>query len=672
MSFELLGTLNRVRRKSNKGYDVLSPIYELLLNAVNAECNNEKVDKDVTIEIEYTTKEIHKKKYINYIKISDYGVGFSEDNFQSFKNLYSSTNQKLGCKGVGRFQIMRSFHQIKVKSFDDNKRFSFDLAECNYNQNNIEGFSEKQSLNSCDAEAKKTVVECVYDIAKKNKDFDDAIPMAAPDEEDVKEKIFSKLLLKLILLKKSEFCIDIKLQGKSFITNTDIDDLSDIEQSFTIKDIDDKFTIYHLVTNRIKAKTNECRNYITYVADAVEVTKDTSFFQGKSKFLYEDDEKKRYIGIIESDYLNKHVSDNREEFDIKQETFDSITESCNEQVERKLKKELEKYYSVQEDKINRVNDMYPFLKVKDRCFEYKPDDTEDDIAEKGYIYLAKKGFKSFNGLKERLLQFNEKIADNIKDKQGTLFPETSLKEEICNIADAIQNVRKDSLARAVTEEYVILRLLEEYIKQESKESCIHELVFPRFKKYSNEEKEAYDKANLWLIDDKYIGYNHEYIASDLKIEDFEVELSDRSGAANKEKRKRPDLCIFQDSEHIEPVVIIEFKSQSSREQIKHVTDQVEEYAKIISAMSSNRYSRFTLLIIQPIEKMESTQGYLNEEGWTILKESHHYMKVPQGVYNNKREPIHLTYELISIKRFAELAKKRKEKYIKALGLELPK
>ena len=213
MSFELLGTINKIRRKSNRGYDALSPIYELLLNAINAERNNAEVDKDVIINIEYSTtmlNETDKKERVGYIKISDFGVGFNNAQFESFKNLNSTTNQKLGCRGMGRFQIMRSFHKIKIESFNGDERFWFDLAESNISDNNVEGFSDKNRIInnvSVPSSSKETIVECFYDISIRNNKFDEAVPIKAIDEEEIKDRINAKLLLKLALLKRMDLIL---------------------------------------------------------------------------------------------------------------------------------------------------------------------------------------------------------------------------------------------------------------------------------------------------------------------------------------------------------------------------------------------------------------------------------------------------------------------------------
>ena len=114
-------------------------------------------------------------------------------------------------------------------------------------------------------------------------------------------------------------------------------------------------------------------------------------------------------------------------------------------------------------------------------------------------------------------------------------------------------------------------------------------------------------------------------------------------------------------------VVIEFKAQSSNKKVSEAAEQTKDYAKIISSISNNKYSRFTLLIIQPIEEIKSATDYLNSEDWATLKQEHHYIKTYTIKDYNKNE-ISIASEVISLKRFAELARKRKERYMKDLGL----
>ncbi len=685
MSFDLLGTVNKIRRKGNRGYDSLSPVYELIVNAINAEKNNENSDKNIFIDIELKTESISdEKEFINYLKIVDHGIGFNEKQLKSFKTINSTTNQNLGCRGMGKFEILRSFHEIKITSFNGDEYFSFNLSESNYNHDE-EGFSKAFQTPSTN---KKTIVECFYDLSKKNDKFDDPIQIKAIELEEIKTKIESKLLLKLALLKKDGYSLNITLQNEPFITNNEIIDLAGCDEIVSVDGISESFTIYHLCTDKISSKTNEKKNYVAYVADNIEVEKDASFFKDKPSQLF-NEANKRYIGIVESEYLNKYVSDDRSEFYVDKDKFESIAKACNKAAEKNLSEQLKSYYVDRNSKRENVIKKYPFLKDVD--FEYNPDDSEEKMAENGYVKSVKTEFDNFNKFQKKIEEFKT-VLEESDYKNGVtisnLFAEEerakAIRDKAHAVADAIPLFRKHILSRTISEEYSTLQQLEECLKQEGAEHYIHDLVFPRFNSVTKERgvdvvltdklseqgaKNAYSQANLWLIDDSFVGYNYEYIASETQLKDFDNQILKTPNIKDKYQNKRPDVCVFQPLEEIEsgePVLIAEFKRENSGDKIWNILGQAGDYAMTISEVDS-RYTRFVCVCVSSIAEDDHTVLTRGEYEYATIKKREHYFKTKTS-RNSNNDIVSITYEVMSVQRFAELARKRKEKYMKDLGL----
>lgn len=250
-----------------------------MVNSINAERNNSSKDKDIIININYTTSTISVNEkqieIINKIKITDRGIGFNKEQINSFKSINSTTNQALGCRGSGKFEILRAFHKIKVQSFNNEGIIELELCEKNYNNNNIEGFSkETYKYSSLDI----TTVECIYDEELQNVGFDEVKYIKSVDLENLKDRIQSKLLLKLALLSKEGYNINIKLQDCDFLQNKDLIGLDSNSEIFKVNGLEDEFTIYHLRTDKITPKANESRNCILWVSDNIEVKKGVDFF----------------------------------------------------------------------------------------------------------------------------------------------------------------------------------------------------------------------------------------------------------------------------------------------------------------------------------------------------------------------------------------------------------
>jgi hypothetical protein len=71
-------------------------------------------------------------KTIRSITITDNGVGFNNDNFNSFETPFSKENKQYGCKGVGRFTILAAFEEIYVKSnYKEGGQWKYREFKCN-------------------------------------------------------------------------------------------------------------------------------------------------------------------------------------------------------------------------------------------------------------------------------------------------------------------------------------------------------------------------------------------------------------------------------------------------------------------------------------------------------------------------------------------------------------
>lgn len=693
MSVDLLGTVNRNRKKSNK--DKMLPIYELISNAINAEVNNEGVDKNINIKITIEVENKDKKNAIKKIIVEDEGVGFNEEQRKSFKSINSSQNIKYGCKGIGKYYILRSFNTIQVESFDKKESVGILLSEKNYNDDNLEGLNDfKPKIFNT-----KTIITCFYfeDESELNKDFYKAKPISF-DLETFKERVYSYFIVKLSLLKEKGFNINLSLNEEQIINDINLPNLEKEKNDIKIK-FDNKeylFLMYHLQTEKNYLKTNNHKNYVQYIADRV-IVEDSDARDGDAfknlplDFLGNQN----YILIVESDFLNDNASDDRSKFEIDKQDFDIIKNKVNEIVKNRFKNQISLNRKQEAKKAREMIDKYPFLESTIReKFEKKEIlsyENIDDAVPKIYAEEATKEYKTVNNFLKEIDDFKRLLATQDltqKEQETPLFYREQCEEKSIEIAKKIPEIYKHLLSKVVFEEYLILERLAECLRQQNaQEQYIHNIVFPRydevlkkrgkeiFTKQFDEDgtKLLYKDANLWLVDDSFIGYNYKYGTSDFEIGKFDENILKLSEPAkNYQEIQRPDIAIFQEEKDLEtgePVLIIEFKKPNSDSKIWEIIGQAGDYALTLSNLD-HRYTRFVCLCINSISEQDDVN--LMSKKYAVIKKMEHYYFVDKSRINNQNKDITLTIEVLTNQRFIELAVKRKERYFNALGLKKPK
>ena len=110
----------------------LAPLYEAITNAIHAV--EDKFGKDNLskgrIDVEVQRSDDDGSRPVGFI-VRDNGIGFTDDNLNSF--IISDSRYKIarGGKGVGRFLWLKVFDSVKVQSIygaDDPKGITFDFV----------------------------------------------------------------------------------------------------------------------------------------------------------------------------------------------------------------------------------------------------------------------------------------------------------------------------------------------------------------------------------------------------------------------------------------------------------------------------------------------------------------------------------------------------------------
>ena len=114
------GQVNQMRLPKSKA---LWPLFETIVNSIQSlEETKDCVDPCITVlanrPVERQVK-INGEEELNHFEefiVTDNGEGFTERNYKSFLEAYTTYKIQKGCKGIGRFLWLKAFNKIEVKS----------------------------------------------------------------------------------------------------------------------------------------------------------------------------------------------------------------------------------------------------------------------------------------------------------------------------------------------------------------------------------------------------------------------------------------------------------------------------------------------------------------------------------------------------------------------------
>ncbi|MBF0377302.1 MAG: ATP-binding protein [Desulfamplus sp.] len=99
--------------------NVYTPIIEMIVNSVEAIESKKETKGKITIIVNRSKEQGWESSYIpdvNGFEIIDNGIGFTDENRNSFDTLYSDYKIKKGGKGFGRFICLKYFKDLMVES----------------------------------------------------------------------------------------------------------------------------------------------------------------------------------------------------------------------------------------------------------------------------------------------------------------------------------------------------------------------------------------------------------------------------------------------------------------------------------------------------------------------------------------------------------------------------
>ena len=582
-------------------------------------------------------------------KITDNGIGFDKENYDSF--LTSDTTHKLekGCKGIGRFFWLKAFDSVEIDSVYSDKEL---------NRKRSFRFTKKKGIhNIVDDETDKSKETTVSLLGFKEQ------YRKQPSAYKTTSKIAQRIL---------EHCLSYYIDKKApvILVKDSIEKLSlnemfrEIEKNITIESIkhsDEKFTVSHI---KLYSTYNKMHNMVFCANSRCVKAINISNLLGTAAQFDEEDRKFVYSVYVSSPYLDQNVDSCRIEFNIPEKKsdlrFDGLSLSMNELkliILERTKEFLSDYLSAvrirkQEIASDYVATKNPTLRaVLHYCPEiyddFEPNTPEERIDEILHKYKGKAEYEIRKKSKKLLKTQAKSIAE--------------IKPEFDDIKDKIGNFQKDQLAGYILFRKMIIDLLDKNIEinrngKYSNEDIVHDIVFPR---KSSSHLLDYSEHNLWLIDELLTF--HSFATSDKRLCDI----------SDSDSEERPDIITFAeiDEDRIARAVsIIEFKKPQRKYFDEDPTRQLYRYVRKIKTneikmpngrnLMTSDTTRFYCYAVCDINKQ--IHEFAENNNYSKLKGEFGYY-----LYNRN---LNAHTEIIAFDKIITDAKQRHKAFFEKLGL----
>jgi len=546
MQIDIKGKINEKKLAYS---NTLLPLFEAIVNSIQA-IEEDSATKKGIIEIDIirsAQKELvlSENEYLPEIMdfvIKDNGVGFNENNYDSFNYAHSTYKYTKGGKGIGRFTWLRAFRKAEIESrFKENgqwnlRKFGFEPTKKGIENHSLEQVNTTQER---------------YTIVALRGLKSDYRKWCNNNPEDIALKIIEHTFVYFL----NDNCprILINDMGKTIIVN----DLFNLFTKGQVKSKKIQIRSNHFDLSFVKLYSNKVDNKIHYCANTREVMFDkiSSDIPEMDNFLYDKEGLSFSISVyVEGQFLDNNVNDERTTISFAKGEMVFPEETTQEELRKTITNLIHTEFQDQIEKLSHTR----FTKVKEfvsqhprykQLLKYKPNQI-------------KKIPSTLNEEKMELELFKiqQELELEVKKEANQILKFIGNKEDKDNFSQAHQElyskiieVGNSKLSEYVIHRKLVLDLFEKFLKTKAPEKAVHSLVFP-LQKLSDEI--GFEDHNLWMIDEK-LAY-HKYLASDKKFKKIELLES--------ESDERPDLIVFNkpfafsnDEKPYESIVIIEFK-----------------------------------------------------------------------------------------------------------------
>jgi len=509
--------------------------FEAVANALDA--------KATEVEIKIKANALNQSETLE-IEIHDNGIGFTDDRYEKFSNLFDVDESSH--QGLGRLVYLCYFEKIDVVSFyEKTKKRIFTFSE---------SFDEKKFEVS-------DVSECNSGTTFKMTGY--SLQKIAKNEfvqpKNLKKRILEEFYAKFFRLKKDGYRIQIKIDAdidcqlsSTMLTNSEIPDFTDVELKSTISSID-KFYLYYSIETVLGQQEP---SLVAAIAVDNRTFKVDIIAEENIPFGYQ------MVFLLYSDYFTGKVDLSRQNL--------TISKSELNEIQHLFRKEV----------VALIEETVPQIKIRN-------DNMKKSLVSRyphlgGYFDIAGVGYASRNEVIKR-------AQDEFFKAQKEVLDATSLSEE--------QYKKSIDLSSRALTEYILFRQLTidklKKVDHNDAEKTIHDLIVPQGRIFKETEisNELY-LNNSWILDDKYMTYKTVLSNEQMsKLIDFITE-----GEQHEKDADKPDISFIFSNDPTEEqkvdVVIIELKKKGITSELSMVAQtQLQLRADKLMKYYNNRIQR---------------------------------------------------------------------------------
>ncbi|WP_461658047.1 ATP-binding protein [Methylorubrum aminovorans] len=583
---------NQVRQTNLPKWKPLLPLFEAIMSSFQdirdlGPSHHGKVTVEVIRESSLLPDET---PLISGFRVTDDGIGLTDENFDSFNTAFSPHKLKFGGKGLGRFTWLKAFEKANIVSIFNDKKEGALKREFTFDESYD---LDKRGIPVPAINMPSGTTVCLIG-------FRDSYRIACPRSSDVLiEKIIEHFLL--VLLEKNcprLFFVDgNRRQELNSIFDKEYRQRASTH-ALAVGDVTLSLHGFRLPTTRTT------KHKIVYAAHQRAVVSDNledHVPNLKSRLIDENGEGFFYLGIIQGDYLSDHVTSGRIDFDFDaSEDADATTSDMFSGITiRRADIRREALPFIQSD-LSSIIESINALKIE-RIRAYVHEEAPQ------YRILLRHLDSFINKLPpqpskvEMETTLHRELHQrevNVKQESSKIIKEAEKVDDYADyskrFADFIGRYNElgvSALAQYVAHRKIILDLLEKSItipegkKKYPLEKVVHQLVFPM---RQSSDDTPYTQQNLWMIDERLTFRS--FISSDNPLNQHPMLEAD--------SQKREDIVIFDEriifgdvrvEEHpINSITIIEFK-RPGRNDYNDGDNPVRQAFRLVDDIRSSKF-----------------------------------------------------------------------------------